>query len=39
MHWLGPYVIKYVTEAGAMQLEMLNDEVLGKLVNWIQIKL
>lgn len=21
MHWLGPYVIKYVTEGGAVQLE------------------
>jgi hypothetical protein len=31
MHWLGPYVIKHVTEAGAVQLETLNGEVLRGL--------
>jgi hypothetical protein len=39
MHWLGPYVIKYVTEAGVVQLEMLNGEVLGGLVNGSRLKL
>jgi hypothetical protein len=39
MHWLGPYVIKYVTEAGVVQLEMLNGEVLGGMVNGSRLKL
>jgi hypothetical protein len=38
MHWLGQYVIKYVTEADVVQLEMLNGEVLGGLVNGIHVK-
>jgi hypothetical protein len=39
MHWLAPYVIKYVMEIGAVQLEMLNGEVLGGLVNGSQMKI
>lgn len=39
MHWLGPYVIKYVTEAGVVQLEILNGEDLGEMVNGSQLKL
>jgi hypothetical protein len=39
MHWLGPYVIKYVTEEGAMQLETLNGEVLRGMVNGSRLKL
>jgi hypothetical protein len=27
MHWLGPYIIKYVTEGYIVQLEILNGEV------------
>jgi hypothetical protein len=33
MHWLGPYIIKYVIEASVVQLETLNGEVLGGMVN------
>jgi hypothetical protein len=32
-------VIKYVTEAGVVQLEMLNGEVLGGMVNGSRLKL
>jgi len=39
MHWLGPYVIKYMIEAGVVQLEKLNGEVLGQMVNGIRMKL
>jgi hypothetical protein len=39
MHWLGPYVIKHVTEAGVVQLETLNGEVLGGMVNGSRLKL
>jgi hypothetical protein len=33
MHWLGPYVIQHVMEAGVAQLETLNGESLGGMVN------
>jgi hypothetical protein len=33
MHWLGPYVIHHVTETGVSQLETVNGEVLGRMVN------
>jgi hypothetical protein len=33
MHWLGPYVIKYMTKVGVVQLETLNGEFLEGLVN------
>jgi hypothetical protein len=39
MHWLGPYVIRYVTEAGVVQLEKLDGEVMEGLVNGSQLKL
>ena len=29
MHWLGPYLVKHVTNSGVVQLVKLNDEVLG----------
>jgi hypothetical protein len=32
MHWLGPYVIRFVTEAGVVQLEKLNGEIVEGLV-------
>jgi hypothetical protein len=38
MHWLGPYVIKFVTDAGVVQLEKLNGEVVEGLVNGIRLK-
>jgi hypothetical protein len=39
MHWLGPYVIKEVTEAGVAQLETLNGEALKGHVNESRLKL
>jgi hypothetical protein len=33
MHWLGPYVIRHVIDAGVVQLERLNGEMVDKLVN------
>ena len=39
MHWLGPYVIQHVTEAGDVKLETLNGEVPGGMVNGNQLKL
>ena len=39
MHWLGPYVIKHVMEAGVVQLETLNGESLGDMVNGSRLKL
>jgi hypothetical protein len=39
MHWLGPYVIRFVTDAGVVQLEKLNGEVVEGLVNGSQLKL
>jgi hypothetical protein len=39
MHWLGPYVIQHVTEASVAQLETLNGESLGGMVNGIRLKL
>jgi hypothetical protein len=33
MHWLGPYVIIFVIEAGVVQLEKLNGEIMEGLVN------
>jgi hypothetical protein len=39
MHWLGLYVIKYVTEASVVQLEKLDGEVMEGLVKVSQLKL
>lgn len=39
MHWLGPFVIKFVTNVGIVQLETLNGEILGGLVNGNRLKL
>jgi hypothetical protein len=39
MHWLGPYVIQHVMEAGVAQLETLNGEPLGDMVNGSWLKL
>lgn len=39
MHWLGPYVVKEVTDAGVVQLAKLNgDPFLGR-VNGNRLKL
>jgi hypothetical protein len=39
MHWLGPYVIRYVTKSGVVELEKLDGEVMEGIVNGIQLKL
>ena len=33
MHWLGPYVVKEVTDRGAVQLVKLNGEPFPGKVN------
>ena len=33
MHWLGPYVINFITEVGAIQLQHFNGAMFPKLVN------
>jgi hypothetical protein len=38
-HWLGPYVIRYVTETCVFQLEQLDGEVVEGLVNGSRLKL
>ena len=39
MHWLGPYMIRFVTKEGVIQLEKLNRELLEGLVNdnWMKL--
>jgi hypothetical protein len=39
MHWLGPYVIRFVIEVGVVQLEKLNGEFMEGLVNGSRLKL
>jgi hypothetical protein len=39
MHWLGLYVIIFVTNAGVIKLEKLNGEVREGLVNGSRLKL
>jgi len=39
MHWLGPYMIRYVIEVGGVQLEQLDGQVVEGLVNGSQLKL
>jgi hypothetical protein len=39
MNWLGPYVIRFVTEVGVVQLEKLNGEIMEGLVNGSRLKL
>ena len=33
MHWLGPYIIKEITDGDAIQLATLNGELFPKKVN------
>ena len=33
MHWLGPYVIHFITDRGVTQLQQLDGALLPKLVN------
>jgi hypothetical protein len=39
MHWLGPFEIKFVTDAGAMQLQDLAGKEVQGLVNGSRLKL
>ena len=39
MHWLGPYVILFIIDGGAMQLQQLDGMFLTKLVNGSRIKI
>jgi hypothetical protein len=39
MHWLGPYVIKYVTGIGVVQLEQLDGKFMEGLENGREMKL
>ncbi len=38
MHWLGLYVIKEITDGGAMQLVKLNGELVPRKVNGHHLK-
>ena len=38
MHWLGPYVINFITEGGIVQLKQSDGAMLPKLVNGSQLK-
>lgn len=38
MHWLGPYVIKEITDGGAVQLVKLNGEPFIGKVNGSRLK-
>jgi hypothetical protein len=39
MHWLGPYVIRFVTKEGVVQFEKLNGEIVEGLVNGSQLEM
>jgi len=39
MHWLGPYMIRFVKKAGVVQLEKLDGEVTEGSVNGSRLKL
>ena len=39
MHWLGPYEVKNVTNAGTVQIVKLNSEVFPTMVNGSRLKL
>jgi len=39
MHWLGPYVVREITDGGAVQLVKLNGEFFMGKVNGICLKL
>ena len=38
IHWLGPYVINFITEGGLVQLKQLSGAMLPKLVNGSWLK-
>jgi hypothetical protein len=37
--WLGPYVIRYVTEVGVVQLEQLDGQVMEGILNGSRLKM
>ena len=37
MHWLGPYVINFITKGSVVQLQQLSGVILPKLVNGSQL--
>jgi len=39
MHWLGPYVVKGVTDGGVVQLDKLNGEPFPGRINGSHLKL
>lgn len=39
MHWLGPYIIKEISDGGVVQLAKLNGELFLGKVNGSQLKL
>ena len=39
MHWLGPYVVKEVTDGGVVQLAKLNGDPFPGKVNGSRLKL
>eukprot|EP00253_Pinus_taeda_P028598 PITA_28598 len=39
MHWLGPYIIKHITDGAAVQLEKLNGQFIPRRVNGSKLKL
>ena len=38
IHWLGPYIVKEVTDGGAVQLLKLNGEPFPRKVNGSRLK-
>ena len=38
IHWLGPYLIHFITSGSAVQLQQLDDTVLPTLVNGSLLK-
>lgn len=39
MHWLGPYVVKEITDGGTVQLAKLNGELFMGKVNRSRLKM
>ena len=38
-HWLGPYVVAHITDAGAVKLQKLDGTYVAGMVNGIHLKL
>ena len=38
MHWLGPYLIVHITDAGAVKLQKLDGTYIGGMVNGSHLK-